>query len=64
LKTLPRARKESCGKWKSYLDYLLASIAIRKHYHHDWFRLSGEDREQSFAVGYGAFLASIASVLH
>lgn len=42
--------------WKTYLDYLLALDAI-EHYHHDWFRLSGQQREQSFAVGYGAFLA-------
>jgi hypothetical protein len=42
--------------WKSYLDYLLALDAI-DHYHHDWSRLSGQQREQSFAAGYGAFLA-------
>jgi hypothetical protein len=42
--------------WKSYLDYLLALDTL-EHYHRDWFRLSGQQRQQSFAAGYGAFLA-------
>jgi hypothetical protein len=42
--------------WKSHLDYLLALDALDAQ-QDDWFRLSGERRGKSFAVGYAAFLA-------
>ena len=55
---LPRREEKEIlwPAWKSCLDYLLALDALDA-YHHDWFRLSGERREKSFAVGYAAFLA-------
>ena len=56
--TLPvRNDKESLWQaWKSYLDYYMALDAIER-YHHDALLLSGKQRQQSFAIGYAAFLA-------
>jgi len=55
---LPRREEKELlwQAWKSYLDYLLALDALDSS-HSDWWRLSGEQREQSFAIGYAAFLA-------
>src|SRR5712671_3741443 len=55
---LPRREEKEVlwQAWKSYLDYLLALDALDS-YHSDWFQLSGERRDRSFAVGYAAFLA-------
>lgn len=55
---LPRREEKEIlwQTWKSYLEYLLALDALDSA-HDDWWRLSGEQRRQSFAVGYAAFLA-------
>lgn len=55
---LPRREEKEIlwQAWGTYLDYMLALDAMDA-YHSDWFRLSGERREKSFATGYAAFLA-------
>jgi hypothetical protein len=55
---LPRREEKELlwQAWKSYLDYLLALDAIDSG-NSDWWRLSGEQRDKSFAIGYAAFLA-------
>lgn len=55
---LPRREDKEIlwSAWKSYLDYLLALDALDTA-NADWFLLSGERREKSFAAGYAAFLA-------
>jgi hypothetical protein len=56
--TLPRREEKELlwQAWKSYLDYLLALDALETS-HGDWWRLAGEQREESFTIGYAAFLA-------
>ena len=55
---LPRREEKELlwQAWKSYLDYLLALDSLESG-HDGWWRLSGEQREQSFTIGYSAFLA-------
>jgi hypothetical protein len=48
--------------WVNYLDYLLALDSL-DHYYHDWFRLSGKQRDQSFVLSHAAFLAKYRASL-
>lgn len=54
---LRRGEKEAVwAAWKSFLDYILA-LDVLGRYHREFFRLKGPAREESFLVGYAAFLA-------
>jgi len=54
---LSRDQKEAVwNAWKGFLDYTLALDAIGKNYEHFYLK-RGEERDNSFLIAYGAFVA-------
>jgi hypothetical protein len=60
---LRREQKEVVWEtWQRLLDYLLALDSIER-YHEKFYRLKGQDKAQSFLIGYAATLAQYRTVL-
>ena len=55
-------KKVVYSTWKMSLDYLLALDSVKK-YHQGFYKLKGEAKKDSLAVGYAAFLAQYSFAL-